>query len=184
MSITPFTIPLDEKMEWLRAKLKSLLDAHGYATFNVHKFVTMGMLGLASNYDVKNVFGKPVAWCRIAPIDMEDNSEITDDEVDVGGSQVIQHHTFSVLIQYQFAESDSYDGSTFDQWNKLLFNQGPAPGVLKEFATLGAEVVGSENQVVQIERPESIAIPEYPVAFYATEDETLVHHCDFRITLI
>ena len=182
MSITPFNTTLDIKMEWLRAKLTTLLDAHGYATFNVHKFVTKAMLGMESTFDYKAVFGNPVAWCRIAPIDMERDTELTDEEEDIHGSTVLVGHTFSVLIQYEFIESNVYDGSSFDQWNKLLFSRTPA-GVLFELSTLGAEVV-QDDVIVQVEPPETIAIPEFPVAVYGAPEETFVHHCDFRVTLI
>ncbi len=50
MSITPVNTTQAKKQAWLVAKLATLLNAHGYATFNVHQFITKNMLGMESDY--------------------------------------------------------------------------------------------------------------------------------------
>jgi len=185
---SPFTITLEAKLEWLRQKCAAILNAHGYATFNVVKFVTKGMLDMESVYDFRSVFGDPVAWCRMAPIDQADATQYGDDDAyAIAGGKVELSHTFAVLMQYQFTESNAYPASTQEQFNKLLWGRTPA-GLLVELSTVGAEevdeaIVGEAGHIVEVDRPETIAVPEFPIAIYGAQEETLVHHLDFRITL-
>jgi len=191
---SPFTIPMEAKLEWLRQKCAAVLDAHGYATFNVVKFITKAMLGMESVYDFQNVFcdrslSPPrVAWCRMAPIDQADATQYgNEDEYAITGGKVQISHTFAVLMEFEFTESDAYAGSTQEQFNMLLWGESPT-GLLTELSTVGAEevdesIVGEAGHIVEVDRPETIAVPEFPVAVFASQPEALVHHLDFRITL-
>ncbi len=177
------TLLLATKLEWLRAHLLALLNAQGFGTWNVSKFTTMAMIGMQSGFDFNAIYGKPVRWCRIAPIDQEELPQDVDNTDDIHGGQVLVSHVFSVIIQFGFTESDTFDGSTTANFYEVLWAESPE-GVLFNLTTLGASVVaGYGGQVVQIESPDEIAIPEFPVAVYGAKEDTIVHHCDFRITI-
>jgi len=177
------TLPMATKLEWLRAHLLALLDAHPHGSWNVQKITTKAMIGMQSAYDFNAIYGDPVRWCRCAVVDQEELPQDVDTTDDVHGGQVLVSHVFSVILQFGFIESDVFAGSTTSNFYDVLWSESPE-GILFNLTTLGADVVeATGGQIVQIESPDEIAMPEFPVAIYGVEEDTLVHHCDFRITI-
>ncbi len=182
------TVTQEQKLAALHAHLVSILAQHeNGGSWNVVKHVTGGMMGLESRYDFSAVFGKPVRWCRVVPVDQGPPVAATE-TMDVGNATIIVGHEYEVLIQYQWEETNAYSGSTQEQFNLMLWQDSQsAPGVLFDLTTRGALVLAGTDEIIELQAPEAIAIPSFPVSVFGgleqDDDSVLVHHADFRITL-
>ena len=178
-----------DKLQTLITYLTSLLASHANGgTWRVNELVTAHLLGLQSRYDFRDVFGDPVRWCRIAPVDQPDAVDNVDDIRDVHNSSVLVTHEYEIILQYEFQETNVFAGSTTQQWYNVLWGECP-DGILTALNTVGAlEVSDGSGEIIQVNKPSSIALPTLPLAAYGSDlagdgEQVLFHYVDFRIQL-
>jgi len=184
-----FNVAQAVKLETLKTYIEGILANHtNGGVWRVNELVTKHLLGLESRYDFENVFGDPVRWCRIAPVDQPSAVDNVDDIRDVHNSSVLVTHEYEIIIQYQFQEDEAFTGSTTQEWYNLLWGECP-DGILTAFNTVGAlEVDDGSGEIIQINKPESIALPSMPLVAFGSNlagdgEQLLIHHVDFRVQL-
>lgn len=179
------TINAADKLEGVRAKVEELLLAHSVGTPVVQKFVTAYMINQASKYDFDAIFGKPVFWARVAPIDLVLQPTLENAlESGAGTARVAEAIEYRILLQYEYAEADEYEGSTQQKFDDLLWGKSPR-GLLTYFNGVGGwEVFPSsgDSQVVEAKPPASIVIPDFPVSAYGNRD-LFVHYAEFTVII-
>lgn len=183
-------VPFDEKLEGLRAKIETLLTAHGVGTPIVSKRVTnYELFGMESMFDFDQIFGNPIFWARIAPVDLV--LQPTGEQPNAGWHGYDKHVEsidFVVLLEFEYSEPavDEYDGSTTQTFHNLLFGQSPI-GLLSYFNGNGGFKIaaagsGDLGGTVELKPPTQVIIPEFPIS--ATGDRSkLVHYAEFRVTV-
>ena len=184
---TAFTVDQAQKLEVLKAFLLEKLNDHANGgTWNIHEFVTAAALGMRSRYDFKSVFGSPVRWCRITPIDQTEDADNVNDVRSVFNETVMVNIEYEVIIEYEWQESNQYAGSTEQQFNDLLWGRCP-DGILYSLTTVGALRVPNSDEIIQVNEPDTIAKPSMPIQIYGGDAEhgsgVWVHHIDFRVQL-
>lgn len=177
------------KLETLKTYIAGILANHeNGGTWNIEELVSRHLLGLESRLDFKGVFGNPIRWCRIAPVDQPEAVDNVDDLRDVGNSTVLVTHEYEVIIQYQFDEADAFAGSTTEEWYNVLWGRCP-DGLLTALNHVGAlEVDDGSGDIIQVNKPDNIAMPSLPLVAFGSNlagdgEQLLVHYIDFRVQL-
>jgi len=179
------TLNADDKLEGLRSKVEDLLTAHNVGTPIVEKFVTGYMLGLESKYDFDAIFGNPVFWARVAPVDLVLQPTLeAPNEGGAGTGRLVEAIDYRILLQFQYEESDEYEGSTQQKFNNLLLGKTPK-GLLSYFNGVGGFEIfpaSGDSWVVEAKPPASIVIPDFPVSAFGNRD-LFVHYAEFTVII-
>jgi hypothetical protein len=179
------TLNADDKLEGVRSKIEELLTAHNVGTPIVQKHVTGHMINQSSKYDFDQIFGKPVFWARVAPVDLVLQPTLENAlEGGPGTGRLVEAIDYRVILQYQFEESDIYEGSTQQKFNDLLLGKDPK-GLLSYFNGAGGFEIfpgSGDSQVVETKPPASIVIPDFPVSAFGNRD-LFVHYAEFTIII-
>lgn len=177
------------KLQTLKTYVEGILANHtNGGTWRVNELVTAHLLGLQSRFDFKDVFGDPVRWCRMAPVDQPDAVDNVDDIRDVHNSTVLVTHEYEIILQYQFEEADAFPGSTTEEWYNVLWGECP-DGILTSFNHVGAILVDDgSGEIIQVNKPNTIALPTLPLVAFGSDlagdgEQVLIHHVDFRVQL-
>ena len=177
------------KLETLKNFIAGILAEHANGgTWRVDELVSQHLLGMESRFDFQDVFGKPIRWCRIAPVDQPDAVDNVDDLRDVMNSTVLVTHEYEIILQYQFEESNVFAGSTTEEWYDVLWGRCP-DGILTALNYIGAlEVDDGSGDIIQVNKPNTLAMPSMPLVAYGSNlsgdgEQLLIHHADFRVQL-
>lgn len=186
------TASLDQKIQWMKSTLTTVLNAHGYE-FKVNAHMRKSLMSLDTNIDAKKHLGSPVRYSRIWFDGVEDRPrEQKNEGFTLYGARAKVSHRIGVLIEFGFLDSEDESTSSEYLFRNLLERdeEGSPLGLFVHLRNLGFtfgadDVVAiniAEDCPVELGVPSNIVLPSFPVASQG-EGDSFVHYVEFTLTM-
>lgn len=178
---------VQEKNDALEALVRQVMDAHGYVDYNYVQSPTSGILHMRSRYQrLRDWMETPAGDYRLWEIYWEgddENPSVPGADHSGGLRQEgggVQHgapHTFRVVGHFGPWEED---GSTFDDWKRLMEATGDPRGLLPTLRETRTTEAGGSTVALSI--PSGVVVPPMPRPLDDSGHDR-AHYIEFTVIL-